>query len=66
MKTKTEIEIGQRVIVLNKFNDEIADGNVTDVLSNGFQLTSDGEDIHVASKNIVSVNGNVVSLNVAC
>jgi hypothetical protein len=67
MNTKTikgMLEVGRRVRVFNKFNDEIADGFVTEIASNGFQMTSDGQDIHIAWRNVVVAQGSEVTLNV--
>lgn len=60
----SEIKNGMRVRVMNKFGDEIADGFVTEILQNGFQIYSDNQDFHIAWKNVTSCSVTEVKLNV--
>lgn len=62
MKTKYEIEVGMTVTVLNKYNDEIAEGRVNDVERDGFCLDT-GESM--LFRHIASFDGKTIKLTVA-
>ena len=58
----TIIEVGMTVTVLNKYNDEIAEGRVTEVERDGFTLDS-GE--AVMFRHVSSFDGKTLKLTVA-
>lgn len=57
-----EIKVGMAVTVLNKFNDEIADGVVAEVERDGFSLDS-GD--CVMFRHVSSFDGKTIKLTVA-